>query len=92
VQTGAAAVWTASRYGMDGPAVDPLLGKQLPATVMVAGLLDHVSAALEDTGELAEVRRLLTDRCTGATRQRLLAAAGLDTVIRQLSLGGSHDR
>jgi glutamate---cysteine ligase / carboxylate-amine ligase len=91
VQTGAAAVWTASRYGMDGPAVDPLLGKQMPATVMVTSLLDHVRDALDETGELAEVRRLLTDRCTGATRQRLLAAAGLDAVVRQLSLGGSHD-
>lgn len=92
VQTAAAAVWTASRYGMDGPAVDPVLGKQMPATVMVTGLLDHVRDALEETGELAEVRRLLTDRCTGATRQRFMAAAGLDTVVRQLSLGGSHDR
>jgi carboxylate-amine ligase len=92
VQTAAAAVWTASRYGMDGPAVDPLLGKQMPATVMMAGLLDHVREALAETGDLAEVRRLLTDRCTGATRQRQLAAAGLDSVVRQLSLGGSHDR
>jgi carboxylate-amine ligase len=92
VQTAAAAVWTASRYGMDGPAVDPLLGKQMPASVMVTGLVDHVRHALEENDELAEVRRLLTDRCTAATRQRLLAAAGLDSVVRQLSLGGSHDR
>ncbi|MBB5897126.1 YbdK family carboxylate-amine ligase [Kutzneria kofuensis] len=92
VQTAAAAVWTASRYGMDGPAVDPVLGKQVSASVMVALLLDHVRDALVDAGELDEVHRLLRDRCTGATRQRLLAAAGLSAVVRQLSLGGNDDR
>jgi carboxylate-amine ligase len=90
-QTAAAAVWTASRYGMDGPAVDPVLGKQIPASAMVASLVDHVRDALVDAGDLAEVHRLLRDRATGATRQRLLAAVGLAAVVRQLSLGGKDD-
>jgi carboxylate-amine ligase len=77
---------------MDGPAVDPVLGKQLSASVMVALLLDHVRDTLVDAGELDEVHRLLRDRCTGATRQRLVAAAGLSAVVRQLSLGGNDDR
>ncbi|MEV6611891.1 YbdK family carboxylate-amine ligase [Kutzneria sp. NPDC051319] len=88
-QAGAAAVWTAARYGMDGPAVDPLLGKQVSAGIMLAGLLDHVRDALVEAGDLDEVHRLLRDRRTGATLQRLVAAAGLDAVVRQLSLGGN---
>ncbi|WP_043715296.1 YbdK family carboxylate-amine ligase [Kutzneria sp. 744] len=91
-QTAAAAVWTASRYGMDGPAVDPVLGRQIPAPVMMTLLLDHVRDALVDAGELDEVHRLLRDRCSGATRQRLVAAAGLSAVVRRLSLGGGNDR
>ncbi|MFI9387702.1 YbdK family carboxylate-amine ligase [Kutzneria sp. NPDC052558] len=87
-----AAVWTASRYGMDGPAVDPLLGKQVPAAVMVTALLDHVREALADAGDLDEVLMLLRDRSTGATRQRLVAAAGPAAVLRLLTVGDRDAR
>lgn len=92
VQTAAAAVWTAARYGMDGPAVDPLLGKQVPAATMLAALLEHVRDALAATGDLDEVRMLLRERSTGASRQRLVAVAGLPAVVRLLTLGGRGDR
>jgi carboxylate-amine ligase len=92
VQTAAAAVWTAARYGMDGPAVDPLLGKQVPAVTMLAALLEHVRDALAATGDLDEVRMLLRERSSGASRQRLVAVAGLPAVVRLLTLGGRGDR
>jgi carboxylate-amine ligase len=92
VQTAAAAVWTAARYGMDGPAVDPLLGKQVPAATMLTALLEHVRDALAETGDLDEVRMLLRERSTGASRQRLVAVAGLPAVVRLLTLGGRGDR
>jgi carboxylate-amine ligase len=88
---GAAAVWTAARYGMDGPAVDPLLGKQIAAGAMLSSLLEHVRDALADAGDLDEVRRLLRNRSTGATRQRLVAEAGPTAVLRLLTLGGRDD-
>jgi carboxylate-amine ligase len=92
VQTLAAAVWTASRYGMDGPAVDPVLGKQVPAGTVLAALLDHVRDALAEAGDLDEVRMLLRNRSTGATRQRLVGVAGPAAVLRLLDLGDGHAR
>jgi carboxylate-amine ligase len=85
-QVAAAAVWTASRYGMAGPAVDPLLSKQVPPKLMLAALLDHVHDALEDADDLTEVRALLRKRHTGAQRQRRAASNGLHAVIRLLTL------
>ncbi len=89
-QSAAAAVWTASRYGMDGPTVDPVLGKQVSAATMLASLLDHVREALAAAGDLDEVLMLLRDRSTGATRQRLVAAAGPAAVVRLLTVGDRH--
>ncbi|MGH3878983.1 MAG: YbdK family carboxylate-amine ligase, partial [Actinophytocola sp.] len=77
-QVAAAAVWSASRYGLTGPAVHPLLAQRVPATDLVADLLDTVRPALAETGDLAVVEKLLDRHVTGAERQR---AAGEPTQI-----------
>ncbi|GAA4464656.1 glutamate--cysteine ligase [Phytohabitans houttuyneae] len=77
-QVAAAAVWSAARYGLSGPGVHVGLSRSMPATALVAALLDHVREALASTGDLAEVSGLL-DRLrsggTGADRQRRAAAS-----------------
>ncbi|QUH02458.1 glutamate--cysteine ligase [Saccharopolyspora erythraea] len=78
-QVAAAAVWTASRYGLRGPAVDPVPARRVPAPEMVERLLRRVAPALEETGDSALVREALahvTGVGTGAERQRAAAAAG----------------
>ncbi|MEV4258769.1 glutamate--cysteine ligase [Spirillospora sp. NPDC049652] len=77
-QVCAAAVWSAARYGLDGPAVHPGPGRSVPATDLAHELLNLVSPALEETGDLPLVRRLwarLLHRGTGARRQRVAARA-----------------
>ncbi|MFI6516864.1 glutamate--cysteine ligase [Spirillospora sp. NPDC050679] len=86
-QVCAAAVWTAARYGTAGPAVDPVSERLVPAGVRLAALLERVRPALDATGDLAEVRRLLAclaEHGTGADRQRRAAARGPRAVIEML--------
>ncbi|MFI6306696.1 glutamate--cysteine ligase [Amycolatopsis thailandensis] len=87
-QVAAAAVWSAARYGLSGPAVDPVAGKPVPATDRMASLLGHVREALEETGDSDLVRTLL-DRLeregTGAERQRRASAGGDVAVLRMLT-------
>ncbi|WP_424186945.1 carboxylate-amine ligase [Actinokineospora sp. G85] len=89
-QVASAAVWSAARYGLDGPGVDLDQGKQVPATRLLADLVEHVRDALVDAGDRDEVEGLLRavhTRGAGASRQRQLAAAGgLPGVMRALSL------
>ncbi|MGI5499160.1 carboxylate-amine ligase [Lentzea sp. CA-135723] len=58
----AAAVWTASRYGLDGAAVHPWLECRVPATAVLDELVARVTPALEERGELALVLGLLDRR------------------------------
>jgi carboxylate-amine ligase len=58
----AAAVWAASRYGLDGAAVDLWRECRVPATAMLDRLLDHVTPALSERGELTLVHDLLEQR------------------------------
>ncbi|MET9633797.1 YbdK family carboxylate-amine ligase [Lentzea sp. NPDC006480] len=58
----AAAVWAASRYGLDGAAVDPWRECRVPATAMLDRLLEHVTPALSERGELALVHDLVGQR------------------------------
>lgn len=78
-QIAAAAVWSAARYGLDGPAVHPLEEVRVPAWGLVDALVRHVRPALVETGdldyvlsELARIRR----KGSGADRQRAAARAG----------------
>jgi glutamate---cysteine ligase / carboxylate-amine ligase len=78
-QVVAAAVWAASRYGLAGPAVHPRLQRQVPAADLAGELLELVTPALADAGDLAFARGalevVLADG-TGAERQRRAATAG----------------
>lgn len=66
----AAAVWTAARYGLSGPGVDPFTARPVPAVELVDALLDHVSDALGDDGDLIRsLVRGVVERGTGAGRQ-----------------------
>ncbi|GLY47801.1 YbdK family carboxylate-amine ligase [Lentzea sp. NBRC 102530] len=58
----AAAVWTASRYGLDGAAVHPWRECRVPATAVLDELVSRVTPALEERGELALVLGLLDRR------------------------------
>ncbi|MET9230074.1 YbdK family carboxylate-amine ligase [Lentzea sp. NPDC003310] len=58
----AAAVWTASRYGIDGAAVDPWRECRVPATALLDDLLETVAAALKARGELELVHGLVAGR------------------------------
>ncbi|MFD4668477.1 YbdK family carboxylate-amine ligase [Lentzea sp. NPDC058450] len=58
----AAALWTASRYGIDGAGVDPWRECRVPATALVDDLLKHVQSALEERGELALALGLVAAR------------------------------
>jgi carboxylate-amine ligase len=89
-QVAAAAVWSAARYGLAGPGVHLGLFRRVPATDLVAAMLDHVRDALTESGDLAEVYELV-DRLrsggTGADRQRRLASTdGLPGVVSALTL------
>jgi carboxylate-amine ligase len=83
-QVAAAAVWSAARHGLRGPGVDPLLGREVPVEDLLAKLLTHVAAALEDTGDDAVARRLLKELLadgTGAERQRRADVRGRPAVV-----------
>ncbi|MFD5825041.1 YbdK family carboxylate-amine ligase [Lentzea sp. NPDC060358] len=58
----AAAVWAASRYGLDGAGVDPWRECRVPATDLLERLVDHVTPALGERGELALVHDLVERR------------------------------
>lgn len=86
----AAAVWSAARYGLDGPAVHPFHEIAVPATRLLTELLDHIRPALAETGDLAAVGALLASvarRGSGAARQRRWAVSGpravVDGLVRQ---------
>ncbi|MBC6448744.1 glutamate--cysteine ligase [Actinokineospora sp. HBU206404] len=84
-QVAAAAVWSAARYGVDGPAVHPIDGVLVTGHRLVAELLAKVTPALEDEGDLDFVRvawSLLRLRGTGAELQR---AAGSEAVVAMLA-------
>jgi glutamate---cysteine ligase / carboxylate-amine ligase len=75
----AAALWTAARHGMDGPAVDPDEQRRVASTQRMRELLAWVAPALGELGDLETVNVLLSAaalRGTGARRQRRAAASG----------------
>lgn len=91
----AAALWAASRYGLTGPAIDPVSGKQTLGIVLLADLLDHVRPALAAAGDLEQVR-LLVDRLlamgTGAERQRRAAEHGMSAVLDTVAITAAVQR
>jgi carboxylate-amine ligase len=87
-----AAGWRASRSGLSGDLVDPVVGTPAPAWSLVEDMIRHVEPALRANGELdwveSAVRKLRTSG-TGADQQRasfarrgLLADVVLDAAQR----------
>ncbi|MGI8330508.1 glutamate--cysteine ligase [Actinomadura scrupuli] len=67
------ASWRASRSGLDGELVHPLTERPAPADLVVHALLDHLTPALADAGDLGlatDLTRRLLSRGNGATLQR----------------------
>ncbi|KAB2352784.1 YbdK family carboxylate-amine ligase [Actinomadura rudentiformis] len=94
-QVCAAAVWSAARYGMDGPAVHPFDGRRVPARALLDELITVARPALEKAGDLNDVSAALArlDReGGGAHRQRLAARAGLPAVVDMLARRTTEDR
>jgi len=83
-----AAHWRASRSGLGEELVDLAIGRPVPPEVAMAGLLRHVTPALEAAGDLDEVHALLdrTLACgTGADRQRAAHRGDLAEVVDLLA-------
>lgn len=74
-----AAGWHAARHGLAADLVDPRNGTPGPAAEVVGRLIDHLTPALSELGDLdrvtAGVQRLI-DGGTGAARQRAALARG----------------
>lgn len=67
------AAWRASRFGLEGELLDPAGWRPAPAAKVLDELVAHVEPALEESGDLPQVRELLDavlHRGTGARRQR----------------------
>lgn len=84
------ATWRASRSGLTGDLLDPLLGTPHPAAQVIAALIDHVAEVLADQGEHTMVADLLTglsERGNGADHQRRWAAedGDLGSMVRRLA-------
>ncbi|WP_240687308.1 carboxylate-amine ligase [Amycolatopsis suaedae] len=78
-QVAAAAVWSAARYGMDGPAVDPLRACRVSAGRRLAELRDFL---------LPEDRDMVLPAVSGARRQREAGGwPGLRAVFRAAMVG-----
>ncbi|XRQ15198.1 carboxylate-amine ligase [Actinomadura welshii] len=94
-QVCAAALWSAARNGMDGPALDPFTRRAAPPWRLAADLLDRAAPVLADSGDLDTVRALLRGlrrAGTGADRQRRAAGRGgaraaVDMLARQAESG-----
>jgi carboxylate-amine ligase len=85
-----AAVWSAARYGLGGPAIDLLREKKVPATTLLGELFALLRDALEDAGDLDEVQTLLRrPYASGVHRQWHFAATeGVAEVPRLMALQG----
>lgn len=100
-QVAAAALWSAARYGLDGPAIHPFTERRTDARRLLRELVEHVTPALEETGDRLLVTDLLgriTRYGTGAVRQRAAAGCGgpqatVDLLVDQVTepLGASRD-
>jgi glutamate---cysteine ligase / carboxylate-amine ligase len=87
------AAWQAARTGLDGMLLDPTTWRPAPAAEVVHRLVEHVTPALLDAGDLEPVRELLTavlGRNSGAARQRaVLERTGeLRAVVADAVAGG----
>lgn len=61
------AMWRAARSGLTAQLVDPVTWAERPAAEVVAALMDHIAAALHDSGDDAEVGDLVGALLSGGT-------------------------
>lgn len=74
-----AALWHAARYGLSEQLIHPVLQTLVPASEVVAALLEFTAPALDSAGDLPTVTAMLHDVMTlgtGAEQQRRSYAAG----------------
>jgi carboxylate-amine ligase len=84
----AAALWSAARYGLRGPGIEPDTGSQVPAMELVDRLLDLLRPSLVETNDWDRAQEVVKDLVaggTGAERQRDAAEHGPAAVVDMLS-------
>jgi carboxylate-amine ligase len=89
----AAGVWSAARYGLDGPGVDPWTGCRRPAVDLFRQLIDAVRPALLETGDrraVEDLARHVCSRGTGAARQRAAGSATAAVRLLAQTFGGEE--
>lgn len=91
-QIGAAAVWSAARYGLRGHGVHPLREVRVPATILLHEMLEWISPALDETDDTATMRtalRKVAEHGTGAERQRIAATQGMSVLLNLIDADDS---
>ncbi|MDF3299145.1 carboxylate-amine ligase [Streptomyces tropicalis] len=82
-----AAAWRAARSGLEGPLVDPLTRRAVPARSVLEGMLARLRPALEASGDWEAVRALLAQALAdGTAAQRLRRAAEADDLLASVDL------
>ncbi|MCZ2805665.1 glutamate--cysteine ligase [Modestobacter sp. VKM Ac-2983] len=86
--------WRAGRSGLTGDLVDPRTGQPAPAAEVVAALVEHVRAALRDSGDAERVEEgvaAVLRRGTGATLQRaVFGETGDPTAVVRAAVAATH--
>lgn len=86
------AMWQAGKHGITGDLLDPRTHRPRPAREVVETLVEHVSPALRETGDLARVEagvdRIFTRGTGSSTQRRILAEEGqlASAVVRMAEL------
>jgi carboxylate-amine ligase len=81
----AAATWMAARYGLEGELVDPATGRAQPAARVAAALIELLTPALEQAGDLERVtlgvQRLIRNGSPAERQRRAFQDGGLAAVM-----------
>lgn len=86
------AMWQAGKHGITGDLLDPRTHRPRPAREVVEALVEHVSPALRETGDLARVEtgidRIFTRGTGSSTQRRILDEEGQlpSAVVRMAEL------
>jgi carboxylate-amine ligase len=82
-----AADWRAARSGLEGPLVDPVTRRAVPARAAVLGLRDRLRPALEASGDWETVHDLLAEAlANGSAAHRLRRAAEKEDLLASIDL------
>ncbi|MFF8595065.1 YbdK family carboxylate-amine ligase [Streptomyces sp. NPDC015220] len=84
-----AATWRAARSGLEGPLVDPVTRRAVPARVALHGMLARLRPALEASGDWQTVHELLdralSDGSAAHRLRRTAGSEGLPAAVRLLA-------